>query len=63
LLGSRVRIPLSAWMFVSSICLVLRKMQPLRRADHSYREVLQDVCVCVCVCNRVLSRNLHSEEP
>jgi hypothetical protein len=48
-LGSRVRIPLKAWMFVFSICRVLRKMQPLLRAYHLYRGVLQDVCVCECV--------------
>jgi hypothetical protein len=30
-------------------CRVLRKMQFLRRVGHSYRGVLQGVCVCVCV--------------
>jgi hypothetical protein len=38
LLGSWVRIPLGAWMFVC--CVVLCRYRPLRRADHSTRGVL-----------------------
>jgi hypothetical protein len=37
-------------MFVCCVCCVLCRWRPLRRADHSFRGVLLDVCVCVCVC-------------
>jgi hypothetical protein len=40
LLGLRVPIPLSAWMFVSCVCCVLCRQRSLPRADHSSREVL-----------------------
>ena len=43
LLGSLVRIPLRAWLFVFFFFVV-------RQADHSFRGVLMYVCVCVCVC-------------
>jgi hypothetical protein len=44
LLGSRVRIPLRAWMSLVFIrCVVLCRQRPLRRADHS------SVCLIVCV--------------
>jgi hypothetical protein len=44
LLGTRVRIPLGAWMFVS--CVVLCRYIPLRRADHSSRS--PTVCLILC---------------
>jgi hypothetical protein len=42
LLGSWVRIPLEAWMFVYVFlcCVVLCRSTPLRRADHSSKGVL-----------------------
>lgn len=43
LLGSRVRIPLTAWMSVSFVCCL-----GMRRADHSSRGVILSVCVCEC---------------
>jgi len=44
LLGSRVRISLNAWMFFSCVCCV-----GMRRADHSSKGVIVNVCVCVFV--------------
>ena len=46
-MGLRIRILLMAWMFISCVCCVLCRYQPLRRADHSFRGVLPYVCVCV----------------
>jgi hypothetical protein len=45
LLGSRVRNPLVAWMFVLMFicCVVLCRQRPLRRADHSSRGVIPPV--------------------
>jgi hypothetical protein len=50
LLGLRVWIPVGLWIFVCCVCCVLSREWPLRRADHSFRGVLPDLCVCVCVC-------------
>jgi hypothetical protein len=55
--GSRVRIPLRAWMFVSWVCYAFCQKHPLGRADHSFWWVLPSVCVCVCV----WSRNFNNE--
>jgi hypothetical protein len=43
LAGAGDRILLRAWMFVCCICWVLCKQRPLRRADHSFKEVLVGV--------------------
>jgi hypothetical protein len=46
LLGSRVRIPLTEWMFVSDICCVLCMWRPLiTRSEESYW-----VCALLTVC-------------
>ena len=39
-------------MFISSFRCVLCSLRPLRRANHSFRGVIQcvGVCMCVCVC-------------
>jgi hypothetical protein len=60
-LGSRLRIPLRAWMFVCCVCFVLCRYRSRRQADHSFREVLPGVCVCVCVSNCACSINLKFE--
>ena len=54
MLGSQVRIPLRAGIFVSLLCFLCcascREL-PLRRADHSFRGFLPGVArVCGCVC-------------
>ena len=41
----QVRILLRTWSFVSCVGCVLCRYWPLRRADHSFREVLPAVCV------------------
>jgi len=48
LLGSRVRISLSKWMFVSSVCCVVTGLcnKLITRSEGSYR-----VCVCLIVCD------------
>ena len=46
-LGSRIRIPLKAWMFVCSVSCMLCRFWSLRRTDHSYRGVLPVVCIIV----------------
>jgi hypothetical protein len=51
LLGSRVRIPLRAWIFVSCVCCVLCRWRPLGQADHSSRGVLPDARVCLIECH------------
>ena len=50
---TRVRIPSSAWMFVV-YCV---GKGPLRRADHSCREVLKSVCVYLIACVVEISKN------
>jgi len=45
LLGSRVRIPLRAWLFFSCVCCVFCRCDGLITGG-----VLPGVCVCVCVC-------------
>ena len=47
------------FIFISCVCCVLWRKRHLRRADHSLREVLPEVCVCVSNC--VSSRNLKKE--
>jgi hypothetical protein len=47
LLGSRVRIPLGVWMFVSCVYMLCCPVRSLRRADHSSRGVLPCVCMHV----------------
>ena len=61
LLGSLVRIPLRAWMFVSCVCRVLCKQRRVQLTDYSFRGVLP--CVCVCVSNCVWYRNFISRQP
>ena len=48
--GSSVWIPLREWIFCCVFC-VLRRYRPLRRADHSSREVLRGLYLCLIVCN------------
>jgi len=55
LLGTRVRISLSAWMLVSCVCSVLCRWRFLRRDDHLFRGVVLSKCVYV------LSRNFYNE--
>ena len=40
-------------IFVSGVCCVSFRQWPLRRADHSFREVERNVCVFVFVCVRL----------
>jgi len=47
--GSRVRIPLRAWMLVSCVCCELCRWRPLRRTDRSFRGVKPGVRVSNCV--------------
>ena len=47
ILRSRFLIPLREWMFIFCVCCVLRRQRHLRRAAHSFREVLPCLCVCV----------------
>jgi len=49
LLGSRIRFPLGAWMFVFCVGCVFCGLWTLRQADHSLRGVL--LCVFVSVCD------------
>jgi len=36
-------------MFIPCVCYRLCRQRSLRRADHSFREVLPGVCMCVCL--------------
>jgi hypothetical protein len=44
-MGPRFRIPLSAYVFVSCACCMLRRQRLLWQADHSWTELIPDVCV------------------
>jgi hypothetical protein len=55
LLGSRVRIPLRAWIFICCVCCVLCRYHTLRRAVDSFRGALRGVV------SMYLFRNLKSE--
>ena len=39
--------PAEGMMFFSSVCCMLCRYWPMRRADYSFRGVLPTVCVCV----------------
>ena len=45
-----VRIPLMSWKFVTFFCYTLCTKRPLRRANHSFKEVLLCVRVCLILC-------------
>jgi hypothetical protein len=60
LLGSWVRIPLSAWMFVSCVCFCCVGSSVCDRLVTCSAKVYS-VCVRACVCNCVWQRNLKSE--
>ena len=47
-MGSRFRILLRVWKFISCDCCVLCRKRPVRRADHSFGGVLPSVWVSVC---------------
>jgi hypothetical protein len=47
LVGSRIRIPMTSWMFVSCVRGMLCMQRPQRGADHSYRGVIPCVRVCL----------------
>jgi len=58
LLGSQVRLPLTAWAFV---CCVLCRHRHLRRADHSLRGVLTSVCVIGCGLETSKNEVVHAQ--
>jgi hypothetical protein len=50
MLGWQVQILLMTWMFISCVCSVLCRWQPLRQAVHLFIGSYQ-VCVCLIACN------------